>query len=251
MALVLDYPSRWALQCLPQGRNFDPPGQALDWYSTLRRLGVDVDIISQQAPLNGYKLIVAPDLLIPDDGFVDRVLGSQAKVLLGPRSGSKTADMHIPDALPPGPLRRLIDLRVIRVESLPDWQDEPVRFGEHVFFGGRWRETIESSARVIGRFEGTYRRDAPAFIENDRCRYLATLPDPDGLRLVLENTLDWAGVPHLADLGDLRLARRDQVTFAFNFGYAAVEAPAGEAARFVLGKRLVQPCDVAAWVEVD
>lgn len=247
VALVLDYPSRWALAALPQGRNFEAAHHALDWYAAVRRYGVDVDIVGQDADLAGYRLVVAPDLAIPAEGFVERLAASEAKALFGARSGSKTANMHIPADLPPGPLRRLIAMRVTRVESLPEWHVEAVSMGNGTFLGRRWRETIETSECVIARFHGAYRDAAPALVGNDRFRYLATLPDPKGLDAVLGDALAWAGVPTLPDLGDLRIARRGSLTFAFNFGPDEAIAPAPEGARFVLGDRAIAPADLAAW----
>lgn len=247
VALVLDYGSRWALAALPQGRNFNPAHHALDFYAALRRHGVDVDIIGPKADLTGYRLVVAPDLVIVPEGFVERLAASEAKAVFGPRSGSKTADMHMPSGLPGAPLRGLIDVRVTRVESLPDWQVETAVMGNRRVAFRSWRETVETGETVLARFEGGYREGAPAVVGNDRARYLAGLPDAEGLGLVLTEALDWAGVGHLPDLGDIRLARRGGVTFAFNFGPDPVAVPAPEGARFLLGDRLLPPAGVAAW----
>lgn len=247
VALVLDYPSRWALTALPQGQNFRPAHHALDWYSALRRSGVDVDIVGQDADLDGYGLVVAPDLVIPDEGFVTRLQQSGAKAIFGPRSGSKTADFHIPDTLPPGPLARLVKVKVLRVESLPDWHCETMILGNRAIAAGRWRETIETEETVLGHFRSSYRDQQPAYVGNARFRYLATLPDPEGLRSILKEVLDWAGIATCPDLGDIRIARRGHLTFAFNFGPDAASLPAPTDAVFHLGERRLPPCGVAAW----
>ena len=130
VAFVLDYPSRWATLTLPQGRNYRANHIALDWYAALRRLGVDVDIIGQHSDVAGYELVVAPDLVIAEPAFVDRLAASKAKVLFGPRAGSKTEAIQTPERLPPGPLARLLEFRVIRVESLPDYHAERLVMGQ-------------------------------------------------------------------------------------------------------------------------
>ncbi len=101
VAILLDYESRWATRVLPQGRSYSASAVALDWYSTAARLGVDVDFIGQHSDLDGYKLILAPDLVIAEEAFVERLARADAKVVFGARSGSKTRDMHIPEGLPP------------------------------------------------------------------------------------------------------------------------------------------------------
>ncbi|MCC7319997.1 MAG: beta-galactosidase [Rubellimicrobium sp.] len=251
VALVLDYPSRFALAVLPQAANFRPGHHALDWYAALRRLGVDLDIIGPGDDLAGYRLIVAPDLVIMPEDFVTRLAASGAKALFGPRSGSKTGDMHIPANLPPGPLQRLIDVKVLRSESLPDWHEERVLLGNRTLTARRWRETVTTGADVLATFAGDYRAGAPALVGNDRVRYLATLPAPEGLRAIMAGTLDWAGVAALPDLGDLRITRRGGLCFAFNFGPAPADAPAPEGARFLIGSRRIDSADLAIWQEAD
>ena len=51
----------------------------------------------------------------------------------------------------------------------------------------------------------------------------------------------------LPDLGDLRIARRGGLTFAFNFGPDAAEAPAPVGAQFLIGTRRIAPADLAVW----
>lgn len=251
VALVLDYQSRWAAEVLPQGRSYKASANALDWYSALSRHGVDIDIIGPHVNLDGYKLIVIPDMAIANPDFVARLAASGAQILLGPRSGSKTADMHIPANLPPGPLSELIDVRISRVESLPDYHNEPVLFGNVQHRAKGWRESIVTSETVLATFEGSYRKGAPAYVGNDKTRYLATLPDAEFLRQIMVDALEWAGVARLPDLGDLRIARRGSLTFAFNFGAETADIPASSGARLLIGDRRVKPADLAVWMETN
>ena len=247
VALVLDYPSRWAARALPQGATYRPHHIALDWYAAVSRLGVEVDILGQHSDLDGYALVLAPDLLIPTQAFVDRLHCAPARVLFGPRSGSKTADMHIPDALPSGPLAALLDMKVTRVESLPDYASDPVLFGNRTYPARAWRETVVTTEPVLARFGGDYRGGSPALFGNDKARYLATLPGADLVQAVLADSLAWAGVATLPDLGDVRLARRGGLTFAFNYGATPAALPAPVGAVFHVGSATLAPADVAIW----
>jgi beta-galactosidase len=157
--------------------------------------------------------------------------------------------MQTPVNLAPGLLSQLIDMRVTRVESLPDYHEERFRVGNRNLTAHRWRETIETRAAVLGTFDGPYRTNGPALIGNARVRYLAALPLPSALVQIMEDALDWAGVAHLPDLGDLRLARRDGLTFAFNYGAEPVDVPVSVRARFHIGARLLPPVGVAVWTE--
>ena len=88
----------------PQGADFHYPRFAFEYYSALRSLGLDVDIVSAHAPLDGYRLVVVPPLPVVPNDFATRLAASGAHVVLGPRTGSKTVDLQIPPTLPPGPL---------------------------------------------------------------------------------------------------------------------------------------------------
>ncbi|KQV44495.1 MULTISPECIES: beta-galactosidase [unclassified Rhizobium] len=249
VAFMLDYESRFATRALPQGRGYVASAIALDWYSAVSRLGVDVDFIGQHSDLTGYKLVLAPDLVIPDADFIARLKASGAKALFGARSGSKTRDMHIPADLPPGPLGDLLDFRVTRVESLPDFHRETVLYGNSSHQTTGWRETIRTTETVLASFEGDHRSGAPAVIGNDKARYAATLPRGEFLMTLMVDTLGWAGVESLSDLGDLRLARRGKLHFAFNYGASDATVPAAANAKFLVGDRKLSPVGVAIWTE--
>ena len=249
VALVLDSPSRWASRSLPQGESYRASHIALEWYAAVSRFGVDVDVIGQHSDLEGYALVLAPDLLIPTPEFVEKLAQSRTKVLFGPRSGSKTADMHIPANLPPGPLATLLKIQVTRVESLPDYAPQQVIFGNTRYEAKGWRETVVSEEPVLARFDGDYRNASPAMIGNNKARYLATLATGELMRAIMADTLAWAEVDTLPDLGDIRITRRGDLVFGFNYGSQPALLPAGPKAVFLVGGKVLAPVDVAIWRE--
>ena len=110
VALVMDYPSAWAWEIQPQGREFDYFRLVFDFYKALRALGLSIDIkSSRDADFSGYRLVIAPGLFAWPQGLPDALARSGAKVLIGPRSGSKTQDFSIPPSLPPGLRSDILD----------------------------------------------------------------------------------------------------------------------------------------------
>lgn len=233
---------------LPQGQSYSAARTALDWYAAVSRLGVDVDIVGPHGDLSAYQLILVPDLMIADPELVARLAASPAKVVIGPRAGSKTADMHIPANLPPGPLAGLIDLSVLRVESLPAFHGETVIYGNQAYAAAAWRETIRTSETVLAHFESAYRDGAPALVGNDKARYLTTVPETALVNTLLADTLEWAGVAKLPDLDDLRLARRGALRFAFNFGPTAITLPDNASRTYLVGSADLPPAGVSIWI---
>ena len=237
-ALVFDYESVWVTDIQPQGAGFSALRQAFEWYSTLRGLGLDIDILPPDAPLEGYPLVVVPCLPILPQGFVDRLAASGAEVLVGPRSGSKTAQFAIPPDLPPGDLQRLVPLKVTRVESLrPGIAAPPAR---------DWLEHCETSLGPEARLA-----DGQGFLwRAGRVRYLAATLERDALTRVLGAVADKAGLATIELPEGLRLRRHHGLVFAFNHAAEARRLPADGQRDFVLGGEDLPPAGVAAWREV-
>lgn len=248
VALVLDYTSRWAAETLPQGADYSSARVAMDWYTALSARGLDLDIVGPHSDLAEYQLVVVPDMVVDNPDFVEKLKACDAKVYLGARTGSKTADMHIPDSLPPGSFSQLINVQVNRVESLPPYASDRVRIGDIHGPVGNWREHIITSESVIAHFVSDYRDNDPALVGNDKCWYGATHFTPDLLAEVVERLAGWAGV----ELGQqnattLRTARRGALNFAFNFGGESVELDVSEDVEFFVGSKTVPSFDVAIW----
>ena len=110
VALVFDYEAAWAIGVQPQGAEFDYQALVRAFYSALRRLGLDVDVLPSDADLSGYALVCVPTLPIVSDQALDALGAVTGDLVFGPRSGSRTVSHRIPDALPPGPLQSLIDI---------------------------------------------------------------------------------------------------------------------------------------------
>ena len=234
VALVFDYAAHWLLDIQPQGREFNALRLTFEIYAGLRRLGLDVDILPATADFSGYALVVAPVLPIVPDGLLEQL--SDAVVLFGPRSGSKTTDGQIPETLAPGVLQDRLPLKVTRVESLRPGLTEAVGPG-HVH---RWIEDVETAlvpclATATGR---------GIWFAHDRIHYLAAWPDAALLDQILGAVAADAGLDTQPTGPDLRLRSHAGLRFAFNYGPDTLALSDHD---FVLGGRDLPPAGVAAW----
>ena len=215
VALVFDYDARWLFEIQPQGADYDGLRIAFESYSALRSLGLDIDIVGSDQALDGYALIVLPAQPVVGAALLASLKLSIAQVVLYPRAGSKTANLHIADGLPPGPLRALIDLRIPRVESLRPGVMEPVRFTGEQHAAQRWRETVEPGPAVS--VDARFADGTPAIARQGRVRYLAAWFDAGLQRKLLRRAALDAGLAPV-DLPDgIRLRRRGELLFAFNY----------------------------------
>jgi len=247
VALVVDYPAFWAVAVQPQGRDFDLPSLVYRWYEGLRRLGLDVDVVRAGDPLDGYAAAVVPSLPIVTPAARAALEAFDGPMLVGPRTGSKTQSLTIPEGLPPGPLAGLLGLTVTRVESLRPGLARAVARGNRSHTAERWVERIDLAHG--GASSAAFEDGTPAVVEapGGRATYVAHWPDAALLGDLLRGLADRAGLEVVDLPADLRLTRRGDLVFAVNFGPEPVDVPAPAAADFRLGERRLPPYDVAAW----
>lgn len=212
-ALVFDYPSAWAWEIQPQGKEFDYFRIVFDIYRALRRLGLSIDIVpATTSDLSAYRLVTIPALFAWTDALVAALRRFDGLALIGPRSGSKTVDFSIPAIMPPDLPSDLLDAKVARVESLRT--DCPVPVGPVQF--RFWREFIEPGpmARVILKSDDGW----PALLRQGHIQYLAGWGDEGLLIATLQELAEELGLPirYLPD--GVRLRRNAGHLFAVNYG---------------------------------
>ena len=243
IALVYDYPAAWLFDVQPQGRGFDYRRLVMAFYTAARRLSLDVDVAAPGADLSGYAVVLAPSLPIAEDAMLAAFAESDAAIVLGPRSGSRTPDFRIPPELPPGPFQAHLPLTVTRVESLPAGVPDEVCFGGKRYPVRLWRERLDGVTAAAA----AYADGGAAAAVAGRWHYLGFWPDPEFLVDYLERLLAARGVAARRLPETLRLRRRGGLTFAFNYGTGPARAPAPDGAEFVLGGPEIGPADLAAW----
>ena len=234
VALIFAYDSDWVTKIQPHGAGLSALWAAFNCYSTLRRMGLDIDILPPTADLDGYALCVIPCLPIVPDALVETLSRFAGHVVIGPRSGSRTADFAIPEELSPG---ALFPAKVTHVETLRPGLD-------HVGDGwtiAHWIEHLETEAEAeLIATDGTV-----AGWRAGRTRYLAAWPTPDLASAILAKAVADAGlVTHNLPDG-LRLRRAGSQLFAFNYSTQPCTLPHSINGAFLLGERSIGSGDVA------
>ena len=115
MAMLHDYPSRWAIERQPQTKDYDP----FKLFVTFRRAFMGevkgVDVLRGAGGLDRYALVVAPNLHLMSADTAAKLANyvrGGGHLLLGPRAGVKDEDLTLwrPGAL--GPLEELLGARI-------------------------------------------------------------------------------------------------------------------------------------------
>jgi beta-galactosidase len=242
VALIYDYQSDWAVQIQPQGRGYNYQELAFVFYRALRRLGLSVDIVGPQASLAGYRLVVVPGNLLCDTVQA----GSDAQILLGPRTGSKTAEFqHRPDVAH-GPLGGELGLTVLRAESLRPGLTVPGEYKGKTFETPRWREFASSKQTPLAHYADGF----GAVFQAGRTTYLTGWPSDELLTPLIIDLAETAGIAVRLVPEGIRVRQRGDHSFAFNYGdlFDLVgEGVAPPNARFLVGDRIIGRAGVAVW----
>ena len=158
--------------------------------------------------------MLLPGLFAPSSAFVAALQEGGAVVQMGPRSGAKTPDFHIPDALPPGPLQSLIALKIRRVASLrPGIEARMARVnGGQAFV--KWQEYLVPGAGVETLMQ-THGGDA-ALARQGLAYYLAGQPNAALADDVVRALLAAAGLTALDLAQDIRVRDNGALRYAVN-----------------------------------
>lgn len=245
IAILVDHEALWLGEIERQGKSYDHTAIMLSWYSAARQLGLDVDFIPADADPAGYDIVLVPGLAMPSAAQVKTLGDSGALLVFAPRTGAKTKDVTLPDGLPPGHLRQLLSIRVLNVETMrPDCPD-PVTWGNHTYESRTWRETLEvgDGVDVLARYDN----GAPALVRQGKALYMAGLVDGAMQADLIESLCAERGIETVRVPDDMRLRRRGNLVFAFNYAHHPQAVPAPTGAVFVLGGPIAGPQDVCVW----
>jgi len=243
VALVWSYQAQWITQIQPQGENFSSLIWAYTCYSVLREIGLDVDIVSPQASLEGYQLVVCPCLPTVDESFPSTLASLDVPVLLGMRTGSKTENYQIPRELPPGPLSSLIPLKVSRVESLRPGASEAVVYEGKHYQVEQWLEWVDSDLLPLASTED----GKGVWFHHNKVHYLATWPEPGFLREVMLRLCKQAGLAVGVLPEGARSRRLGDLQFVFNYNNHAIRLPDNGGRVFRLGQPEIPAGGIAAY----
>lgn len=125
VAILHDYPSRWAINWQRHNKAFDPVDALVNIYGPLRSLARSIDIVQDTAPLAQYKLVVAPALNVVTPAAaanLEAYVRGGGHLVLTQRSAMKDEDNTLYPQRQPGPLAAMLGARVEQWYAL----DKPV-----------------------------------------------------------------------------------------------------------------------------
>ena len=144
VAMLNCYDSRWSIEWQRHNNNFNYVTHFNNYYRPLSVRNLNIDIVSADEPLAGYKLVVAPALLIlSDQRIIDlkNFVQNGGCLVLTLRTGMKDEFNSLLPARQPGALAELAGLEVEEYYALL----EPVPVHGNLFVGSSsiWAERLK------------------------------------------------------------------------------------------------------------
>jgi beta-galactosidase len=150
VAILNSYDSRWSIEWQRHHQDFDYQAHLLHYYRPLAARNIPVDIVSPFAPLDKYRLVIAPALIVFDEPIVEN-LRSYAKggrnLMLTVRCGMKDAHNGLFASRQPGPLADVAGIEVEEYYAL----DDPAPVNGNWFSGHSqiWAERLKPTADMV------------------------------------------------------------------------------------------------------
>jgi beta-galactosidase len=257
VAILQDYPSRWAIDFQLHHKDYDQIETLLDYYQPLKDALGAVDMVeAAEAPLARYRLVVAPSLNVITDEMAKRLtdyVQGGGHLILGPRSGMKDEYNRLDTVRQPGPLAALLGGQVEQFYAL----DEEIAIGSGK--ASIWAELLSTSApdtQVLLRYgkANGWLDGKPAVISRKvgkgRITYVGALVDDAVMKGLMDTALGDAGV--VRDFGvpaDVELMTREgngkRIVILVNHGREAREVALPSAMTDILGSGKVRKVSLA------
>jgi beta-galactosidase len=144
VAMLNCYDSRWSIGWQRHNNDFDYVAHFNHYYRSLAVRNMNVDIISADQPLDGYKLVVAPALLILNDKRVTQLkefVKNGGTLILTLRCGMKDEFNALFPSRQPGTLSELAGLEVEEYYALLD--SIPIKGNLFKGTSGLWAERLK------------------------------------------------------------------------------------------------------------
>ena len=219
VAMLYSYDSRWAIDLQPHHRDFNPIREFTDFYRPFRVQAQGVHVLSPDAELSSYPLVVAPSLNVmtaAQGKALEAYVRGGGHLVLGPRSGMKDDANALWPQRQPGPLRDLLGASVWQYFAL----DEPI--GVKGAVGGKvsvWAEQIEVDAKDVQMLAtytdpGGWLDGKPAIVTRKvgkgSITYVGAWLDADAMAALAKSLLAGSGIaPPVTDAHpDLEIAER-------------------------------------------
>ena len=211
VGIMQSYDTRFAFQVQPNNPRFGYESHVQDVYRALYEANVPVDIVSEQDPLTGYRLVAAPAmyvLSVETAARLEAFAASGGVVVFTPRTGVKDEYNTVVDVKLPGLVAGMCGVEVEEYVSMPTDEDGRVKLDlphcQEELTTSVWADVlVPTTARVVGRYTRDYYAGRAAVTikahGDGQVVYVGTMGEADLYRAIMRWALDLAGIEPLLE----------------------------------------------------
>ncbi|MBN1145752.1 MAG: beta-galactosidase [Anaerolineales bacterium] len=211
VAIMQSYDSRFAFQVQSNNPCFRYEAHIQDIYSGFYNHNIAVDVISENNPLTGYKVVIVPAMFVLSEQTavnLERFASDGGVVVFTPRTGVKDESNKVTDVKLPGRVARMAGVEIEEYISMPIDEDNRVRFIlpnlEEEFTASVWADVLKPiTATPVARYSSDYYAGQAAVTINafdeGQVIYIGTLGDASFYENITKWVLDLADIKPLLD----------------------------------------------------
>lgn len=218
VAILYDYDSVASLRIQRQSLLLDPPGEMKKLYKVFFDANVPVDVLPSEADFSGYKVVLAPQMMVAKPDFQARAeafVKGGGTLALTWRTAVKDENNNLPFGEPvPAGYQELTGVTVMETESLQELEAFPLtgRNGE-TGTGGIFRDMLAvRDAEILYRYGDTFYTEYAAVTRkrwgSGAAYYLGCGLDADTTEKLLRQILDETGTETVASDENVEVVTR-------------------------------------------
>jgi len=240
-AILMDWENWWALELSDKPSNdLRLLSQLMTYYAPLFKRNITVDFAHPGSDLSRYKLVIAPNLYLVNEGSVaniNRYVENGGNLVMSFFSGIVDENEHIRLGGYPAPFREMLGIVVEEYVPYTETQSNSFYADDGKQFQcSFWSDVIRlKTAQAIATYEQDYYAGTPAITANrfgkGTAFYVGTVPDQNGMDWFIEQSCKASGIKPVApDLpAGVELVRRTDGArswlFALNHSSEEVKVP--------------------------
>jgi beta-galactosidase len=228
VALLHDYESLWLYEQQPHNQKLSYWAQFVQYYSCLRQMGVDVDIIhpSQLKDNKHYQLIVAPALCMISESHANIInqAALTTPIIFGPRTATRTDSGTVPIKGQFALLEKLVGIKLLNFDSLRPGLTQTIhgKLKSEKFVAQLWCESYELvSAQALYEYTDGPMQGRAAVTQHNNVTVIGVLC-MELLKYILQINLSQQDVKTYTLPEGLRITHRGNKQLIQNFSQKSI-----------------------------
>ncbi|MFC1960550.1 beta-galactosidase [Chloroflexota bacterium] len=250
VAIMQSYDTRFAFQIQGNNPRFSYEGHVQDVYRGFYNQNIPIDIISENDPLTGYKVVVVPAMYVLPEATaatLETFAEAGGVVVFTPRTGVKDDVNAIVNMKLPGLVAKMAGVEVEEYISMPTDKDNEIDFMGQKFAATTWADVLQpQDAEVVAHYQGDFYAGRPAItfqqFGEGKTIYVGTIGGSDLNDAIAKWVLEAAEIaPLLSPPAGVEVATRwhgnQQLVFVLNHSSAAQRVQLDQAYHDILSDK--------------